>query len=499
MGNKQSALKLSNISKIYPGVIALRDINLDVEKGAVHGLIGKNGAGKSSLVNIISGVIVPTEGEIQVADRTFTHLTPMSAQENGISIITQDAQLIPDFTVAETLFSPNLLKKNGLIDWKSIRARAQEAMDGTNFKVDVGIKNRDLSISFQKFILLIKAFYIDESSVVILDEVSASISPKDQHVLFDIVREAKNNGKTILYITHRMEEIKQICDRVTVIRDGRSIATEECATLSEAKLTSYIVGQAEYKVDAAGVADAKAKLEAAETVCSVRRLTSVGKFNNISFEVRKGEILGLAGLRGSGRTEIFRTISGLDKFDSGAIEFEGREAAMKTPWAAKEAGIVYLTEDRDAEGLVLNHSVESNLLISILNRFIKCLFISPRQEEAAAEALIKKVKIKALAKQEVQTLSGGNRQKVVIGKVISGNPKLLLLDEPTKGIDIDAINSVLKFIKEELSETMAMVITSPGLGELMDICDRILVISEGEIVHEFFRGEFSEEKIYALM
>ena len=499
MGNRPSVLKLSNISKIYPGVIALRDINLDVEKGEVHGLIGKNGAGKSSLVNIISGVIVPTEGEIQVGDKTFTHLTRISAQENGISIITQDAQLIPDFTVAETLFSPNLLKKNGLIDWKSIRARAQEVMDKTNFTVDVSMKNRDLSISFQKFILLIKAFYIDDSSIVILDEFSASISPKDQHVLFDIVREAKNNGKTILYITHRMEELKQICDRVTVIRDGRSIATEECASLSAEKLASYIIGQTEYKVDDTDVAATKAKLAAAEIVCAVKHLASVGKFNGISFNVRKGEILGLAGLRGSGRTEILRTISGLDKFDSGAIEFDGLEITMKTPWEAKEAGIVYLTEDRDTEGLVLNHSVESNLLISVLDRFIKRLLISPRQEEVAADALIHKVKIKAHAKQEVQTLSGGNRQKVVNGKVISCNPKLLLLDEPTKGIDIDAINSVLKFIKEELSESMAIVITSPGLGELIDICDRILVISEGEIVHEFFRGEFNEEKIYAMM
>jgi ABC-type sugar transport system ATPase subunit len=465
----------------------------------VHGLIGKNGAGKSSLVNIVSGVIEPSEGVIEVAGKTFTSLSRMSAQENGISIITQDAQLIPDFTVAETLFSPNLFKKHGLIDWKGIRIKAQQAVDKTNFSVDVNMKNRDLSISFQKFILLIKAFYIDDSSIVILDEFSASISLKDQHFLFDIIREAKNNGKTILYITHRMEEIKQICDRVTVIRDGRSIATEKCESLSPEKLTSYIIGQAEYKVDVSGVAETKAKLEASEIVCSVKGLTSIGKFNNVSFSMRKGEILGLAGLRGSGRTEILRTIAGMDKFDSGAIVFDGQERAMKTPWEAKEAGIVYLTEDRDTEGLVLNHSVERNLLLSILNRFIKFLFISPRQESVAADGLINKVNIKAHSMQEVQTLSGGNRQKVVIGKVMSCDPKLLLLDEPTKGIDIDAINSVLKFIKEELSETMAIVITSPGLGELIDICDRILVISEGEIAREFFRGEFNEEKIYSMM
>ncbi|MDR1677651.1 MAG: sugar ABC transporter ATP-binding protein [Deltaproteobacteria bacterium] len=499
MSKSPSVLKLSNISKIYPGVIALKDINLNVEKGEVHGLIGKNGAGKSTLVNIVSGVIVPTEGEIQVADKTFTYLTRMGAQENGISIVTQDAQLIPDFTVAETLFSPNLLKKKGLIDWKTIYAKAQSVVDETNFKVDVSIKNRDLSVSFQKFILLIKSFYIDDSSIVILDEVSASISPKDQHVLFDIVREAKSNGKTILYITHRMEEIKQICDRVTILRDGRSIATEECGALSPEKLTSYIIGQAEYKVDVTGVADTKAKLAGAKTICSVKELTSIGRFANISFEVKKGEILGLAGLRGSGRTEILRTIAGMDKFDSGSIEFEGVERVMKTPWETKEAGIVYLTEDRDTEGLVLNHTVERNLLLSVLKKFIKRLFISLRQESVEAEALIKKVNIKAHLMQEVQTLSGGNRQKVVIGKVISCNPKLLLLDEPTKGIDIDAINSVLKFIKEELSESMAIVITSPGLGELVHICDRILVISEGKIVDEFFRGEFNEEKIYALM
>jgi ABC-type sugar transport system ATPase subunit len=497
--SENNVLELCNVSKIYPGVIALRDINLEIEEGEVHGLIGKNGAGKSTLVNIVSGVIAPTEGEIFVNGKRFSHLTRSIARENGISIITQDAQLIPEFTVAESLFAPNLQKKNGLIDWKSIYAEAQKKTDKTSFNIDVTMKARDLSMSVQKFVLLIKAFYVDKSSIVILDEFSASISPKDQDVMFGIIREAKESGKTVLYITHRMEEIKKICDRVTVIRDGKSVATENCALLSEAKLTSYIVGISENQKVCDYRAETKINLDTSPVVLSVEKISSLGKFDNISFSVKKGEILGLAGLRGSGRTEILRAISGIDQYYAGSIKVENNTVKANTPWEAKEAGIVYMTEERDTEGLILNHTVQSNLLISVLDKLIKKIFISFRKEEKMANELINKVQIKATARQEVQTLSGGNRQKVVIGRVISGDPKVMLLDEPTKGIDVGAIKNILSFIKNELSENMAIVITSPGLGDLIDICDRILVLSKGKIVCEFPSGEFNEETIYSLM
>lgn len=492
---KDIILRLSNISKLYPGMIALRDVNLEIEKGTVHGLIGKNGAGKSTLVNIISGVITPTFGEIEIGEHNFSSLTRMTAQEYGVSIVTQDAKVIPEFTVAETLFSPNYIMKNRVIDWQEIYLKADEIAGKAGFKLDTKMKIRDLPLSVQQFILILKAFYVDNSDVVILDEASASLSAKDQALLFNIVKIAREHGKTILYISHRMDEILSLCDKVTVIRDGRTIATEDCANLDRKKLSSYIVGSSDYE---SNENDAARSIKGRK-MFSAKNITKVGVFDKISFDVKMGEIVGFAGLRGSGRTELFKAIAGIEPFDSGVLELEDKEILFKNPWDALEKGVVYLPEEREKEGLVIDHSVKQNLVISAINRLIMFNLINRKREEGLSDELIGRLDIKAIPEQEVGTLSGGNRQKVVIGKVIATEPKLLLLDEPTKGIDIAVKASVLKIIKEDLSKTNAIVISSPGLSELLEICDRILVLSKGKIVKEFARGTYDEQKIYSYM
>jgi len=494
-------LQLFDITKLYPGTLALHNVSMEVRAGEVHGIIGKNGAGKTTLMGIISGIVNPTEGDIFIGSKHFKSLSRARAKKEGVSIVTQEPQLIPDFTVAENLFTPDFICTWGKrIHWREIYSRAEQIINRANLNMNVRARASDLTISEQQIVLVLKACYIENSQVIILDEVTASLSQKDQRFLYSIIRAQQGAGKAVLFISHRLAEILEVCDRVSVLRDGRLIATQERSALDEEKLSYYIIGKGYDEFRKFGYSEESVRKHAEEEVISIENLTRAGAFHDITFHLHKGEILGLAGLRGSGRTEILKTIAGIDHPDGGIIRVGKQEKRLASPSHALRNGIVYLPEDKDNEGLIEILSVTKNLTLSSLNSLMRGLLIDRKDEEKVADALIDTLSIQTPStEQEVRYLSGGNKQKVVVGKILAANPRVFLLDEATKGIDIAAKRTILGIIREKLTESAGIILTSPGLEDLMLVCDRVLVLYEGAIIREFSKEEFAEGDIYLAM
>lgn len=492
------ALRLRDISKIYPGTVALHKVSMEVFEGEVHGIIGKNGAGKSTLVEIIAGVIPPTGGEIFIGAQNFEALSRIGAKRKKIAFVPQEPQVILDFSVAENLFISEYQSRGRLINWPALYAKAERIMEKAGLHMNVRAKAGDLSISEQQLLLVLKACYVEDARIIILDEASASLSQKDEELLYKIIQERKKQGNTILFISHRTDELLRVCDRVTVLRDGRSIAAIACSDLDRDKLSALIVGEETVKPQAAGSGGLVSAVPGGDTVLlGVDQLTRAGVYQNISFKLRKGEILGLAGLRGSGRTEILKGIMGIEPADGGLVSIKGVPRRYTNPSQALKEGMVYLPEDREKEGLIKILSVRENLILNSLNRITKGLLVNRKREKELVENLVDNLDIKITSpQQEVSQLSGGNKQKVVVGKISATEPLVFLLDEPTKGVDISAKQSILSIIKAELCKNAGVVITSPGLEDLINICDRILAIYKGKITAEFSRGELREGDLY---
>ncbi|TEB11887.1 Ribose import ATP-binding protein RbsA [Pelotomaculum sp. FP] len=495
-GETGTVLRLSQISKIYPGTVALHNVNLDVQKGEVHGIIGKNGAGKSTLVGIIAGMISPTEGEIFVENKRFTALTRIISKKEKISIVPQDPQVILDFTVAENLFMGDYICRNRFVNWKEIYSRAEQILKKAGLHINARAKAADLSISERQLLLVLKAFYVENAGIVILDEVSASLSQKDEQILYKIIDQIKATGNTVLFISHRTDELLKVCDRVTVLRDGRTIVTESCADLNREKLSSLIVGE-EFRANKRTQGSVPTCDMNEGPVLSVENLTRLGFYHNITFQLRKGEILGLAGLRGSGRTEILKGIAGIEPAEGGLIRVGGTVRRLTHPSQALKEGIVYLPEDRENEGILGTLSVRENLILNSLPAVSRGGVVNKARERQFTAGVIETLGIKtASQEQEVNQLSGGNKQKVVVGRIAATLPKVVLLDEPTKGVDISAKESILDIVRENLCKTAGIIMTSPGLDDLIMVCDRILILYRGEITGELKREDFSEGDLY---
>jgi ABC-type sugar transport system ATPase subunit len=499
MNDAETILEIRSLTKIYPGTVALENANIRFQRGKVHGIIGKNGAGKSTLVTILSGIIPPSTGQIIIKGKEYSHLTPLRAKHAGIGICTQKPETIPDFSLVQNLFLPAYEQNRlGLLKWKHMQDHTQQIFDQAGFHIDIDRKMRDLTLSEQQIFLALKAFFLENSDIVILDEITTSFSQREQDFFYQLIREQKLLGKSIIFISHRMDEILEICDRITVLRDARVVETVERTSADKDRLCSMIVGESY-------CAPALTAQEAAQSsfldqipVLNVGELTREGSFEDIHFEVHRGEILGLAGLVGSGRTEILKAIAGIDTAQKGFIQIEGKEKKrFSKSWDALDAGIVYLTEDRDDEGVINVLSVRKNLSLSFLVRIARRFLLQNTQERTLVQNLIRDFGIlTSSTEEEVQNLSGGNRQKVLCGRVASTQAKAFLLDEPTKGIDIAAKESILKSIKEKLALNAGVVITSPGIDDLLTVCDRIIVLFEGRAIRSFQRSEFNELEIY---
>ena len=494
--DKDIALELRHITKLYSGTVALDDVSLTVRRGEVHGLIGKNGAGKSTLVGVISGIVTPSSGEILVNGHTFSSLSPISAKHQHISIITQEPQVIEESTVAENFFMPLYAGKQ-VIDWREMARRASAILEEAGFPLDVSTRMRDLSISERQLLLVIKACYVENADIIIMDEVSASLSQKDQAILYRIIQQLIARNKTVIFISHHTGELLQVCDRVTVIRDGHNVGSVDRKDLNMKKLASLIVGSTNYDEL---VMDDLSSMIREEEVFALKDFTSYGKFQDISLSLRRGEIVGLAGLRGSGRTELFKSIVGIDPHDKGTLLLQGKEKRYASPAAACGDGVLYLAEEREAEGLIPIASIKKNITISILPKLSRWGVIQKNTEDQCADTLIRTLDIKAVSRnQEISQLSGGNKQKVLVAKIMAHTPLVCLLDEPTRGVDIEAKESILDTINRELRKESCVLISSPGVEDLIKICDRILILYEGRIIDQFHRDQFSEQEIYRAM
>lgn len=489
--NPQAAprAELRGITKQFGATRALEDVSLDLLSGEIHALVGENGAGKSTLVKILAGVYQPDQGTIWL-DGVATQLNgPAHSRSLGIAVVHQEPRLFPDLTVAENVFIGHApAARFGTIDWGATRRSAQALFDELQVEFDVGAPVRGLSMADQQLIEIAKSLSM-EARVLILDEPTASLSAHEVARLFAIVRRLRDRGVAILFVSHRLDEDFQLCDRATVFRDGRHVVTTATATLTTADLVRHMVGRAVSlfpKVDA----------PVGELLLEVDGLSRAGAFRDVTFGVRAGEIVGLAGLVGAGRTEVARVLFGIDRRDAGEIRLGGKVVDFASPSAAMDAGIAYLPEDRHQQGLILDFPIAENVTLPIVARLFPRLVVHQSTERRIAHEYADQFNVRMTGvEQLVGALSGGNQQKVVLSKWLATKPRILILDEPTRGIDIGAKVEVHRIISELAASGLGIVLISSDLPEVLAMSDRILVLHEGRITAEIPRDRATEESV----
>ncbi len=482
-------LRIQHLSKSFPGVKALDDIHLDIEAGKVHAVMGENGAGKSTLMKILIGMMTPDSGSIFFKGERISFHSVHDAIKAGLSMIHQELLPFPDLTVAENIFmgrEPRLFP--GWINRNKLNTDAKKLMNRLGIPVKVNRKMNTLSIAEMQMVEIAKAIS-NNAALIIMDEPTSAISQKEVDTLFGIIRELTANGVAVIYISHKMDEVLQIADTVTVLRDGKWIATKAAAELNKESLINMIVGRS---LD--NIFDKK-QIDRGEVLLSVKNLSGNG-FKNISFDVCAGEILGIAGLMGAGRTEIMRAIFGLDKIRSGSFYFKGKQVKIKSPGAAMALGIGFISEDRKETGLVLSATVKNNITLSALNQCSNNYIIGKKKEAKIADDQIWKFNIKTPGRNQViNYLSGGNQQKVVLAKVLLRDPQVIIFDEPTRGIDIGAKAEIYRMMTGLAATGKAIIMISSELPEVLGMSDRILVVRNGEITGEIDGEGATQENI----
>lgn len=489
-------LRVKGISKSFSGVKALDDIHFDLKNGEVHALMGENGAGKSTFMKILIGLVTPDAGEILLEGENLIGRNVNETLKKGISMIHQEILIIPELTVAQNIFlgrEREVSGKSGILSgWlndSEINQRAAALLDRMGVNIAPKAKMRSLSVAQMQMVEIAKAVS-NNAKVIIMDEPTSAISDKEVGTLFQIIRDLKAQGVGIIYISHKMDEIFRISDTITVLRDGKYIGTKSAVELDQNALIAMMVGR---EIDQMFPA---ATQPVGEEVISVQNLGKTGKFSNISFNVRSGEILGLAGLMGAGRTEIARAIFGLDQWDEGEVTIKQSPLRARTPREAIDRGIGYVSEDRKGLGFIPRMSVKDNITLSSMNNHRKGGFIDTHSEESVTEKMIADLKIKTAGTgQHVTYLSGGNQQKVVIGKVLLASPEIIILDEPTRGVDVGAKFEIYKLIRSLADRGMAIIMISSELPEILGLSDRILVLSKGKQTALLSKEEATQELI----
>jgi ABC-type sugar transport system ATPase subunit len=484
-------LEMRHISKSFYGVKALSDVTLQVNKGEVHALMGENGAGKSTLMKILTGLVKPDEGEIYFQGSRIQVEDPQSALKLGIAMIHQELNPIPEMTIAENIFLGRepTYGKTGFINKKQLNKQTAVLLEQFKLKIAPDAKVSSLSIAQKQMLEMIKAVSY-EAKLIIMDEPTSALSDGEVHTLFQTIEELKQQGVPIIYISHRLEEIFKITDRITILRDGEFIRTERTENLDKDELITLMVGRPLVNVFP------KEEVEIGPVLLEVRNFSRKNVFHSIHFSVRRGEILGISGLMGAGRSEVMRAIFGIDRYDSGHIFMNDVMLKISQPSDAIESGIAMVTEDRKDLGLVLCRSIQENISLTCLNSIHPRLFINRASEVRICEQISTGISIKMSGlEQIVQTLSGGNQQKVVLAKWLIRNPKVLILDEPTRGIDVGAKAEIYAMMSKLAKEGMAIIMVSSELPEILGMSDRILVMGEGRIKGEFMRGKVTQEEI----
>lgn len=486
-------LRVRNIEKSFPGVKALDNINFSVRKGTVHVLCGENGAGKSTLMKIINGIYKADAGEILIDGKVVEVQDPIKARSLGISMIFQELNYIPEMTVEESLFVGNWPKnKYGNVDWAAIRRNTIELLNREGLDYSPETKLKDLTVSDIQMLEILKAISWN-SDIIIMDEPTSAITQKEVEVLFKKINELKSRGACIIYISHKMDEIFKIADEITVFRDGCVIDSRPKEQYDMETVISQMVGR---KLENNFP---KEEVEIGNTILEVKNLTNKGNFNEISFHVREGEIIGFAGLMGAGRTEIMRSLFGLDEYQSGEIIIKGEKVSIKTVKDCINKKVVMLSEDRRRYGIVPVRSVRENVSLSSLKKFIYRGRLHAKEENAVIEDYCKKMRVKTpTVETSIESLSGGNQQKVILAKWMVTDPDVLILDEPTRGIDVGAKYEIYVLMMELAKQKKGIIMVSSELPELIGMCDRIYVISKGKVAGELMRSGFSQEEIMKL-
>lgn len=487
-----SYLRMVKISKSFPGVKALSQVDLEVRRGEVHALLGENGAGKSTLLKILAGAYTKDEGEIFIDEKKVEELTPKLAEDLGISIIYQEFTLLPHLSVAENIFlGRQPQKKAGLIDWKKCYGESKTLLKQVGLDIDPKTPVSQLKVAQQQMVEIAKALS-KQAQLIIMDEPSAALTQKEIEHLFDVIETLKKRNVSVIYVSHHLEEIKKICDRLTVLRDGCYVGTAQVKDVEISDMIRMMVGRE--------LADMypKAEVRIGDVVLNVRHLSTKDKLQDISLTVHRGEILGLAGLVGAGRTEFARAVFGADDIISGDIEINGKKVKIRNPKDAIHCKVGLVPEDRKNQGLVLMMDVKENNTLANLKKLQKWGKLDLRKEVKAAENYRELLHIVTPGIHEtVSNLSGGNQQKVVLGKWLFADCNLLIIDEPTRGIDVGAKVEIYELIKDLVEKGMGILIISSEMQELIGICDRIMVMYEGQISGELCREEFEEETIMA--
>ncbi len=483
----RTVLAARNLTKSFPGVLALDDVDFDVRAGEVTALLGENGAGKSTLIKLMAGFYSPDQGEILVDGKPL-HADPAAAHRIGVATIHQDAHLVPAMSVAENIMLGRWPTRHGLVSVATQRERALEALARVAPHLNASTPAGRLSPADQQLVEIARAIS-EDSKVLVMDEPTTSLSPPEIDRLFAVVAELKAKGLGIVFVSHWLEEVFRVADRVTVLRDGRLVGTLPISELDHDKVIRMMVGRDVHET----VAE---KRPIGDVVLSVRNLNRGGLLNDISLEVRAGEIVGMAGLVGAGRSELAACIFGIDPYDSGAVEIAGVQIQPNNPKAAIEAGIGLVPEDRRRQALVSLLSVRTNITLSLLDQVKRWGILSTSKEEEIALREMKALAVKApSSKTRVSTLSGGNQQKVVLARWLARNPKVLILDEPTKGIDVGAKSEISELVLRLARGGMGILLISSELPEILSLSDRVLVMRSGKIAGSLSRAEATSETI----
>lgn len=486
-------LELKHITKLYPGVVALNDVSLEVRRGEILALVGENGAGKSTLIKTCSGAITPTQGEIVINGKSFTGMTPQTSEQNGIGVIYQEFNLVGDLSVAENIFLGRAIRKGMVIDLKAMEKESKKILDSLNIKINPKTLVKTLSVGYQQMVEIAKAVS-QNAKLLIMDEPSAPLTSAEVEAMFAIVDKLKAGGVSIIYISHRLDEIFRLADRITILRDGQYVTTLNTDETNKDELVKYMVGRQLTEVypkrDEICVKD--------EVIFEAVNVSGNGD-KNISFKIHRGEVLGLGGLVGAGRTEFAELMFGMRPKTAGKFIFKGKEISPKTPKDAIELGIGLVPEDRKKEGALLGMSIRCNINMPIYQRISKGTVINEKKEEEIAQTYRKEISIKTpTLDQLVKNLSGGNQQKVILAKWLAADSELLIFDEPTRGIDVGAKQEIYTLINHLVEQGKTVLMISSEMEELMGMSDRILILAEGNMTGELNKSEFDQERIMQL-
>ena len=491
MDNNFKSLTLKNIKKEFPGVLALDDVSLEAKAGSVHALMGENGAGKSTLIKILAGAYNKDQGRILFDDKEVNIDNPNDSLNLGIKVVYQEIALIPEFTVGENIFLEKFpVNSLGIVNWKKLYNDCNNLLKKIGFNLNVKEKVANLSISEQQIVEIARAIF-QNASVVVMDEPTSSLTPNEIEKLFEVIENLKKNNIAIIYITHKIDEIFKIANEVTVLRDGKLISHRSIKDTSEEILIQDMVGRkVEQKFD-------RPVKSFDKVLMNINNISTKSKLKNISFNLYKGEILGFFGLMGAGRTELAKAIYGYDNISNGSIEIDGQTLKKFNTQTMVKNGVGYVTEDRKGEGIIKDMNLRENMSLPSLEIFEKLFTINKNKEKKISNEYIDKFEVKTPSSERLITLlSGGNQQKILLSRWLIRNLKIIILDEPTRGVDIGAKTEILRLINDLAKDGLSVILMTSEMNDLLTLSDRIIVMAGGKISKEFDRNEATQEEIF---